>query len=33
MTIIDKVCPVNIFEKVLDAFFDGRRDSRTLEMI
>ena len=33
MTLFDKVSPNEVFGKVLDIFFDGRRDIRTLEII
>lgn len=33
MTLFDVVSPDDIFSKVLDAFFSGKRDTRTLEMI
>lgn len=33
MTLFDKVCPGDIFARVLDEFYDGRRCNRTLRMI
>jgi uncharacterized protein (DUF1810 family) len=33
MTVFDKVCPGDIFARVLDEFYDGRRCNRTLRMI
>ena len=32
MTLFDKVYPNEVFGKVLDIFFDGKRDKRTLEI-
>ena len=33
MTLFDVVSPNEIFAQVLDAFFDGERDQRTLELL
>ena len=33
MTLFDKVCPGDIFARVLDEFYDGCRCNRTLHMI
>jgi uncharacterized protein (DUF1810 family) len=33
MTLFDAVAPGDIFEKVLDQFYDGRRGRRTLAHI
>ena len=33
MTLFDKVCPGDIFARVLDEFYDGCRCNRTLRMI
>lgn len=33
MTLFDAVCPGDIFAQVLDEFFAGRRDERTIGMI
>lgn len=33
MTLFDAVCPNDVFAKVLDVFFSGVRDSRTLNLI
>lgn len=33
MTLFDAVSPNDIFAKVLDKYFDGRRDNRTLKML
>lgn len=33
MTLFDVVCPEDMFAQVLDAFYDGKRCSRTLSMI
>ena len=33
MTLFDKVCPGDIFARVLDEFYDGRRCNCTLRMI
>ena len=33
MTLFDKVCPGDIFARVLDEFYDGRSCNRTLHMI
>jgi uncharacterized protein (DUF1810 family) len=32
MTLFDKVSPNQVFGKVLDVFFDGKRDKRTLDI-
>lgn len=32
MTLFDKVSPDEVFAKVLDVFFDGKRDGRTLDL-
>jgi uncharacterized protein (DUF1810 family) len=31
-TLFDKVCPNEVFGKVLEVFFDGKRDKRTLDI-
>lgn len=33
MTLFDRVCPGDIFAEVLDAFYDGERCQRTLNML
>ena len=33
MTLFDALSPDDVFAKVLDAFFDGERDERTLELL
>lgn len=33
MTLFDKVSPDEVFGKVLDVFFNGQRDMRTLDMV
>lgn len=33
MTLFDELSPNDVFEKVLDAFFEGKRDERTLELL
>ena len=33
MTLFDIVAPYDLFAAVLDKFFDGRRDRRTIELI
>ena len=33
MTLFDAVCPDDIFARVLDKFFNGQRDNRTLKII
>ena len=33
MTLFDAVCPGGVFGKVLDTFFGGRRDKRTLRQL
>lgn len=33
MTLFDALSPNDVFAKVLDAFFDGERDERTLELL
>lgn len=32
MTLFDKVSPNDVFAKVLDVFFDGKRDGRILDL-
>ena len=33
MTLFDELSPNDVFAKVLDTFFDGKRDKRTLELL
>ena len=33
MTLFDAVCPGDVFASVLDKYYEGMRDRRTLEMI
>jgi uncharacterized protein (DUF1810 family) len=33
LTLFDRVAPDDIFARALDAFFNGRRDDRTLELL
>lgn len=33
MTLFDYVCPNDIFSKVLDKYYDGKRDNMTLKML
>ena len=33
MTLFDAVCPNDVFLEVLDAFYDGQKDSKTLELL
>lgn len=33
MTLFDAVCPNDVFSEVLDAFYDGQKDSKTLELL
>ena len=33
MTLFDSLSPNDVFAKVLDAFFEGKRDERTLELL
>lgn len=33
MTLFDALSPGDVFAKVLDAFFDGERDEKTLKLL
>lgn len=33
MTLFDAVAPLDVFDRVLKKYYDGRRDSRTLELL
>ena len=33
MTLFDAVCPNDVFSEVLDAFYDGQKDTLTVELL
>ena len=33
MTLYDAVCPNDVFSEVLDAFYDGQKDTLTVELL